>query len=125
MKRGRSVRFAAVGILVALLAACASAPPTPLDSVEPLVGKWAGTVAPEGGSQIFFYLTINPDRTLVANWGITWATGSVALANGKATYKMQPQQYEGAITYYAGPGKPTIYMQDTFASFYAVATKQQ
>ena len=124
MKRGRSLRFIAVGILVALLAGCASAPPTPIDSIEPLVGKWAGTVTPEGGSQLFFYLTVNPDRTIVANWGVNWANGSISVANGKATYKMQPQQYEGVITYYQGPGKPTIYMKDTFLVFYAVATKQ-
>ena len=131
MTWGRSVGFAAVGILVAFLAGCASTPPTPVESIEPLVGKWAGTVTGgtirEGGSQgpqLFFYLTINADQTLVATWGLNWCTGRVTVANGQVTYWMQPQEYEGTIEYYQGPGKPTIYMRDTFATFYAVVTKQ-
>ena len=124
--------LATVGVVVTLLAGCASTPPTPVTSIEPLVGKWAGTVtvgdaqiSRSNGSREFFYLTINADRTLVATWGGNWCTGAVEVSNGKVTYKMQPHQYEGTIHYYAGPGKPTIYMEDTFWAFYAVASKQQ
>ncbi|HXJ78805.1 MAG TPA: hypothetical protein VMS64_09010 [Candidatus Methylomirabilis sp.] len=131
MKRGFR-RTATVGIVVMLLAGCASTPPTPVTSIEPLAGKWAGTVtvgdsqiSRSNGSREFFYLTINADRTLVATWGVNWCTGTVEVSNGNVTYKMQPHQYEGTIRYYAGPGKPTIYMEDTFWGFYAVASKQQ
>ncbi|HXJ81657.1 MAG TPA: hypothetical protein VMS64_23605 [Candidatus Methylomirabilis sp.] len=128
MTRRRSFGLAGVvGILTLLLGDCASTRPTPVTSIDPLVGKWAGTVAPEGGSQVFFYLTVNQDRTIVANWGISWATGTITVANGQVTYKMTPPPYEGTIEYYqsSSGGRPTIYMTDTFASFYAVATKQQ
>ena len=110
-----------------LLGGCASTPPTPVTSIDPLVGKWAGRVTPEDGSQVFFYLTVSQDRTIVASWGVSWATGTIAVADGKATYKMSPPPYEGRIEYYpsSSGGKPTIYMADTFANFYAVATKQQ
>jgi hypothetical protein len=117
-------RFAAVGIFLLLLAGCASSPPTAVNSIEPLVGTWAGTVAPGGGSLQPFYLTVNADRTLVATWGINWSTGAITVANGQATYQMTPPPLEGTIRFYQGDGKPTLYMNDTFASFYAVVTKQ-
>ncbi len=86
---GRSLsRSAAVAVLLVLLTGCASSPPTPVTSIGPLVGKWAGTVVAERGTQQFFYLTINADQTLVATWGINWSWGRVTLANGQATYQM-------------------------------------
>ncbi len=117
-------RFAAVGISLLVLAGCTSAPPTPVSSVDPLVGKWAGTVAAGGGAREFFYLTVNADRTLVATWGITWATGTITVSNGQATYQMTPPPLEGTIRFYQGDGEPTLCMNDTFASFLAVVTKQ-
>ena len=76
------------------------------------------------GTQEFFYLTINADQTLVAEWGINWSWGRVTLANGQATYQMNPPPLEGTLRFYQGNGKPTLYMNDLWANFYAVVTKQ-
>jgi len=122
---GRSLtRFAAVAIWLMLLTGCASSPPTPVTSIDPLVGKWAGTVDQGSGSREFFYLTINADQTLVASWGINWSWGKVTVANGQATYQMTPPPYEGTLQFYQGNGKPTLFMKDLFANFYAVVTMQ-
>lgn len=65
MKRAR---YAMLAVLMLLVQACASTPATPVTSMTPLVGKWTGTV--NIGARIdFIYLTINPDRTLIASWG--------------------------------------------------------
>ncbi len=115
MMPGRSLsRFAAVAIWLMLLTGCASSPPTPITSIDPLVGKWAGTVDQGGGSREFFYLTISADETLVASWGINWSWGKVAVANGQATY----------LRFYQDNGKPTLFLKDLFANFHAVVTKQ-
>jgi hypothetical protein len=116
-------RRVAVAIALLLLTGCASSPPTPITSVEPLVGKWAGNLD-QGGPREFFYLTVNPDQTFVASWGINWCNGRITLANGKASYQMTPPPLEGTLQLYAGDGKPTIYLQDTWQSFRAIVTKQ-
>ena len=107
-----------------LLAGCASAPPTPVTSIGPLVGNWAGTVTVERGAQQFFYLTINADQTIVATWGLNWSWGKVTVANGQASYQMLPPPLEGTLRFYQGDGRPTLYMEDLFSNFYAVVTKQ-
>jgi len=117
-------RSAVVAISLMLLTGCASSPPTPVASIGPLVGKWAGTVTAEKGSQEFFNLTINADQTLVASWGLNWTWGRITVANGQASYQMTPPPLEGTFRFYAGNGKPTLYMNDLWANFYAVVTKQ-
>ncbi len=118
-------RSAAVAVTLMLLTGCASTPPTPVTSIDPLVGKWAGTVTVGRGAQQFFYLTINADQTIVATWGINWSWGAITVVNGQATYRMTPPPLEGTLRFYQGNGKPTLYIDDLFANFYAVATKQQ
>ena len=104
---------------------CASAPPTPVTSIDPLVGEWAGTVAIGRGFQQFFYLTIKPDQTMVASWGINWSWGRVSLANGQASYDMNPPPLEGTIRFYQDNGQPTLYLDDLWGNFYAVVTKRR
>ena len=38
---------------------------------------------------------------------------------------MAPPQLEGTLRFYQGNEKPTLYMKDLWANFYAVVTKQQ
>ncbi len=114
---------AAVSLILLTGCAMASAPPTPITSITPLVGKWSGTLD-QGGPREFFYLTINPDQTFVASWGINWCNGRITIANGKATYQMTPPPLEGTVTLYDGGGKPSLQMQDTWQSFRANLTRQ-
>src|SRR5215510_1374915 len=116
-------RAAAGAVVLILLASCASAPPTPVTSIGPLVGTWSGTVETDRGYQQFFYLTINANQTLVATWGVYWSWGRVIVSNGQATYQMRPPPLEGTLRLYQNNGKPTLYMDDLWATFHAVVTK--
>src|SRR5262249_26492593 len=44
---------ATMALAVLILVGCASATPTPVNSIEPLVGKWSGTLDQGGGLQLF------------------------------------------------------------------------
>jgi hypothetical protein len=115
-------RPALVTLALIVLVGCASATPEPLSSIEPLVGKWQGTLDQGKGPQLF-YLTINPDGTLVATWGVNWNNGTITVEKGVASYQMSPPPREGTFRYYPSNGKPTLFMDDTFLSFRAVVTK--
>jgi len=119
-------RRGAIALLaLMLLAGCASVQPTPVTSIEQLVGDWNGTVLRGRGYQEFFHLTIKPDQTLVASWGLNWSWGRVTVANGQASYAMNPPPLEGTIRFYQGNGEPTLYLDDLFAEFYAAVTRRR
>jgi hypothetical protein len=112
-----------MGVVLMVLVGCASATTTPVNDIGPLVGKWSGTLDQGLGPQPF-YLTINPNATLVATWGMNWNNGTITFSNGQASYQMSPPPRQGTFRYYAGQGKPTLYMDDLLANFHAVVTKQ-
>ena len=116
-------RSAAIAVALMILAGCASATPTPVNTLDPLVGKWSGTLD-QGAGPVPFYLTINPDATLVATWGINWNNGTITIAKGVASYQMSPPPREGTFRYYP-TGNPSLYMDDTFANFHAAMTKER
>jgi len=105
-----------------LLGGCASTLQTPVNNIEPLVGNWSGTVD-LGGPLLPFYLTIYPDHSLVATWGLAWNWGTITIANGQPTYQMSPPLHEGTLRLYLGEGKPTLFMDDLWLSFHAVVTR--
>ncbi len=116
-------RYVAMGLILMVLVGCASVTPTPVNNIDPLVGKWSGTLDQGLGPQPF-YLTINADATLVATWGINWNNGTITFEKGQASYQMSPPPRGGTFRYYPGQGKPTLFMDDLFANFHVVVTKQ-
>ncbi|HXJ79402.1 MAG TPA: hypothetical protein VMS64_12080 [Candidatus Methylomirabilis sp.] len=108
--------------MLMLLAGCASAIPTPVTDIGPFVGNWSGIVD-LGGPLLPFYLTIYENQSLVATWGLKWTWGTIAIANGQATYQMSPPPTEGTFRLYLDEAKPTLYMDDLWLSFHAVVTK--
>ena len=115
-------RPALLTLTLIVLVGCASATPTPLSSIEPLVGTWTGPLD-QGGGPVPFYLTINPDGTFVATWGVNWNNGTITVEKGAASYQMSPPPRGGTFRYYPSNGKPELFMDDTFLSFHAVVTK--
>ena len=120
---------ALLAMTLAVLAGCAAsmqaARGAPITDINLLVGKWAGTVSPAGNGQDAFYLTITPDRKLTAAWGPNTAWGTVTLQDGKATYQMEPLEYEGTMTLYLDGAKKTLVLDDTWLPFNARVTPQQ
>jgi hypothetical protein len=120
----RQLRFVMLAVLLLVVQACASATPaTPVTSVDQLVGKWKGSVT-IGPRVDFLYLTIYPDRTLIAVWGSTTARGTVSVAGGQASYQMAPPIQEGSLRLYVDQGKRQIYMESMDSSFYATVSPE-
>jgi hypothetical protein len=115
----RHRRLGMLAVLLLLAQACASATPsTPVTSIDQLAGKWKGTVT-IGPRVEFLYLTISPDRTLIATWGSITARGTVTVAGGQATYQMAPPIQEGTLKLYVDGGKRQLYMESMNGAFYA------
>ncbi|MCI0546458.1 MAG: hypothetical protein L0027_04165 [Candidatus Rokubacteria bacterium] len=123
--RRAGVRSGPILLILMLLAGCASSPPaTPLTGVEPLVGKWAGTVSIGRRFDEPFYLTVNPDGRFVATWGSNWNWGTITVASGQGRYQMAPPPREGVLRFYQQDGRATLFMDDLWGGFNAVVTKQ-
>ena len=119
----RAIDCAVLVVLVALsLAACASVAPTPVTSVGELAGNWQGTITQGfNGPQQLYYLTIQPDGRMVAQWGPNWQWGKVTVNGGAATFEMSDIA-SGPLTYYAGPKGRSITMEPTFGGWYVQVT---
>ena len=111
-----------MAVALMIVAGCASATPTPVTTIDTLVGKWSGTLD-QGSGPVPFYLTVNPDATLVATWGINWNNGNITIDKGVVSYQMSPPPREGTFRYYPTPSRQ-LFMDDTFANFHAVVTKE-
>ena len=126
---GRWGSWALVVAILAVSAGCAgtmqSAQGVAVTDINQLAGKWSGTVTPSGSGQDGIYVTITPDRKLTAAWGSNTAWGTVTIQNGKATYQMEPLEYEGTMTLYVDGSKKTLIMDDLWLPFHATMTPGQ
>jgi len=106
-------------VVCAMIAACASAPPTPITSMSQIEGRWQGTITLGfNGPQELYWLTIQPDGRFEAQWGMNWQWGTVTLSNGAGTFEATaPGSATGTLTYYVGPGKRTLTMNSTFGNW--------
>jgi len=106
-----------------VLAGCASAPPPQrLANIDPLVGKWQGTIAVGLGPPQFYYLTVNPDGSIVATWGSNWQWGTLT-ANGSAGVRFTLDHItSGTLLYYSSPSGRAIQMTPDFGGWYVWAT---
>ena len=108
--------------IAACVAACASAPPTPVTDVKELAGNWQGTITQGfNGPQQLYYLTIHPDGTMVAQWGPNWQWGKITVNGGQASFEFQDVA-TGPLKYYTGPNGRTITMEPTFNGWYVQVT---
>jgi hypothetical protein len=126
MKSSRPINVAVLAVLATvLLAGCASAPsspPVPITDMRQIEGKWQGTITLGfNGPQELYYLTINPDGSLVAQWGMNWQSGKVTLSGGAASFEMSGIS-SGTLTYYDGPGARSLTLNSTFGNWSAHVT---
>ena len=126
MSRGAVVARASRILGVALLAAaalgpsgCAPLPPArQVTDINLLVGRWQGQIVFGRGSYQLFYLTINPDATLVATWegGTRW--GKVTIEGGRARFSFYI--WSGNLDYLEGGGDRVILLKEDFSHFDAI-----
>ncbi len=118
----RACRVAFVVMVAVMLAGCASAPPRRLATIEPLVGKWQGTIAVGMGAPQFYFLTVNPDGSIVATWGMNWQWGQLT-ANGSEGVRFELNHItSGTLLFYEGPSGKAIQMTPDFGGWYVYAT---
>ena len=121
--RAGALRAALVFAAVVVLAGCASGPPPRrLQSIEPLVGKWQGTIAVGRGSPTFYYLTVNPDASIVATWGANWQWGKITVNGSEGARFELDHITSGTLLFYSGPSGNAIQMTPDFGGWYVWAT---
>ena len=121
MKMLRSLRVAIVLLSLALLAGCATVPSISLADVRPLVGKWRGTFTVGYGSPQFYYLTVNPDGSIVATWGMNWQWGNITISGGQARFELS-HLTSGTLLYFDGKDGRVITMTPDFGGWYVYVT---
>lgn len=121
--RARALRAALALAVVGLLTGCASGPPPRrLTSVEPLVGKWQGTIAVGLGPPQFYYLTVSPDASIVATWGANWQWGKITVNGSEGARFELDHITSGTLLYYSGPSGSAIQMTPDFGGWYVWVT---
>jgi hypothetical protein len=119
----RRLRTALALVLGALLAACASsAPPLRLASMQPLVGKWQGTITVGLGSPQLYYLTVNPDASIVARWGPNWQWGNITVNGSEGGRFELDHLTSGTFLYYDDAKGKAIQMTPDFGGWYVWVT---
>ncbi|MFI5374657.1 MAG: hypothetical protein ACHQ8D_08515 [Candidatus Rokuibacteriota bacterium] len=108
-------------LLVALLtpAGCASLPPArAVNNVALIAGRWQGQIAFARSSYQLFYLTINPDATLVASWDGVTRYGKVTLEGARTRFTFYI--WSGSLDYLEGNGERVILLKEDFGAWDAI-----
>ena len=122
--RARALRTVSLLAVMTILAGCAtgSGRPARLMSIEPIVGKWQGTIAVGLGPPQFYYLTVNPDASIVVTWGANWQWGNISV-NGTEGARFELDHItSGTLLYYGGPSGRAIQMTPDFGGWYVWVT---
>jgi uncharacterized protein YndB with AHSA1/START domain len=106
---------------LALALGCATVPSIPLADIRAIEGKWRGTITVGKGSRQFYYLTVNPDSTIVAEWGMNWQWGAITLSGGNARFELS-HLTSGTLRYFDGKDGRVITMTPDFGGWYVYVT---
>jgi hypothetical protein len=117
----RFLRGVLVPVALALLAGCASVQSRPITDIRDIEGKWQGTISVGLGPPQFYYLTVNPDSTIVTTWGPNWQWGTVTLSGGQARFELS-HLTSGTLQYFDGPDGRAITMNPDFGGWYVYVT---
>ena len=117
----RPLRDALLPVALVLLAGCASVPSKPLTDIRAIEGRWRGTISVGMGAPQFYYLTVNPDATIVAEWGPNWQWGTITLGGGQARFELS-HLTSGTLQYFDGKDGRVITMNPDFGGWYVYVT---
>ncbi len=100
-------------------AGCAPLPPArAVTDIKLLVGRWQGQIAFSRSPYQLFYLTINPDSTLIASWDGVTRWGKVTLEGGRARFNFYI--WSGNLDYLEGGGDRAILLKEDFSHWDAI-----
>jgi hypothetical protein len=123
MRRSRPcIVITGLFLLVAVvLAGCASLPPEkPVMSINDIAGEWRGTIRFGLGPFEAVNVTINPDSTMVMEWGSNTRWGKVMVADGRASFDLGI--WSGPLYYLEASEKRVLLMKANFGVFDAQLT---
>jgi len=118
---GRARLGAAALLLIAAVApaGCASLPPArAITDINMVAGRWRGQIAFSRGPYELFYLTINPEGTLVASWASATRYGKVTLEGARARFSVYI--WSGTLDYLEGGGERVILLKEDFGHWDAL-----
>jgi len=121
MTAERAIRGALAVAVLAVGAGCATVPSIPLTDVRAIEGKWRGTITVGKGPPQFYYLTVNPDATIVTEWGPNWQWGKITLSGGQARFEIS-HLTSGTLLYFNGKDGRVITMTPNFGGWYVYVT---
>lgn len=100
-------------------AGCASLPPArTVTDVALIAGRWQGQIAFARSSYQLFYLTINPDATMVASWDGVTRYGKVTLEGTRTRFTFYI--WSGTLDYLEGGGQRVILLKEDFGAWDAI-----
>jgi hypothetical protein len=100
-------------------AGCASLPPArTVTDVALIAGRWQGQIAFARSSYQLFYLTINPDATVVASWDGVTRYGKVTLEGTRTRFTFYI--WSGSLDYLEGNGERVILLKEDFGAWDAI-----
>ncbi len=102
-------------LAAALLLGASSVTGKPITDIRMIEGKWRGQISFTGGPYEIYYLTINPDGTIVAAWGANTRWGKVTFSGGKARFKFPIES--GVLYYYGGKDGRVITLKPDFGGW--------
>jgi hypothetical protein len=114
----------ALGAVLLVAAALASAGCAPLPparqvtDINLIAGRWQGQIAFSRGSYQLFYLTINPDSTLIASWDGVTRWGKVTIEGGRTRFSFYI--WSGNLDYLEGAGDRVILLKEDFGHWDAI-----
>jgi hypothetical protein len=117
---GRQALFAALLVLTALApAGCAPLPPArQVTDINLIAGRWQGQIVFGRGSYQLFYLTINPDGTLIASWDGVTRWGKVTLEGARTRFSFYI--WSGNLDYLEGGGNRVMLLKEDFSQWDAI-----
>lgn len=112
--------WAALLLLAAIApAGCASLPPArAVTEMSLIAGRWRGQIAFSRGPYELYYLTINPDGSLVASWDAVTRYGKVTLEGGRTRFSVYI--WSGTLDYLEGGGERVILLKEDFGQWDAI-----
>lgn len=115
-------RFACAALLLMAAVApagCASLPPArAVTDINLIAGRWRGQITFGRGPYQLFYLTINPDVTMVASWGADTRWGKVTLEGARARFSLYI--WSGSLDYLEGSGERVLLLKEDFGHWDAI-----
>jgi hypothetical protein len=111
----------AAWLIVAALApaGCAPLPPArPVTDLNLIAGQWRGQITFRGGPYQLFYLTINPDGTLIGAWDGMTRWGKISFDRGRTRFGMYI--WSGSVDYLEGGGERVLLLKEDFAHWDAI-----